>query len=79
MVCDVHEIDTDSKLIRWLDLKPLSKSPRVYQGQLPPAMCSYTFVVRLVLRESSGKVSSLLGPNRQICGDVKGGLCIVQV
>ena len=50
----VHQTDSHSNLVPVLTLRPLSKSLRIHQGQLPPAVCLCAFVVGLGLRDSSG-------------------------
>lgn len=49
-VNDVRQIDTDSKLVSVLSLRPLSYSLRVHQDQPPPSLCLWTFVVGPGLR-----------------------------
>lgn len=72
----VTQTDTDSNLLLMLGLSPLSKSPRVQQGQMPPAMCLQTFVVGWYVRESLGWAEkNSWDSNRLRFGHVKGWIC----
>ena len=52
-VSGIHQVDIDSDLTSVLDLRLLSKSLRVHQGQLPPTGGLGIFMVGQGLRELS--------------------------
>ena len=49
-----HQVGTDSILVPVLGLRPLTKSPRIYQDQLSAITYTQTSVVEKVFRELSG-------------------------